>query len=209
MLFLLYMQKSNHRSKNCSVIILAAGHSSRMGAPKFALPFKNGKIFLEVIISRYEEFGCYNIIVVLNEDGHKLIRDKNIEIAENIIVAINPYPDKGRFFSIQTGINNVKNDSPVFIHNVDNPFVNLAMLKKMLLSLNSDFVVPVFNGRGGHPVLLSPGICNKLKNEKNAEINFRDFLASFKKTKLQVADNNILVNINTREEYDKYMKKYF
>ncbi len=56
-------------TKKYSAIILSAGKSSRMGVPKFSLMFDDKSTFLEKIINAYADFGCEEIIVVLNNEG--------------------------------------------------------------------------------------------------------------------------------------------
>ncbi|MCK5839504.1 MAG: NTP transferase domain-containing protein, partial [Bacteroidales bacterium] len=63
------MRRNQNPDKCNSAVILAAGRSTRMGRPKFALRFAKNLTFLEKIITGYSSFGCRQIIVVLNEQG--------------------------------------------------------------------------------------------------------------------------------------------
>ena len=188
-----------------SVIILAAGRSNRMGSPKFAMIYKDNRTFLDEIVDRYDSFGCKDIIVLLNEDGITYLQNQQKKFPGNVVLVENKHLEWQRFYSIKTGVLNLKNKFPVFIHNVDNPFVNYDVLKKLLSFPDSDYVVPAYRNHGGHPVLLSPKVCEKIAIEKQNDIVFSDFLKRFNKTKVEVNDKNILVNINTREDYRNYL----
>ena len=141
---------------NISVIILAAGNSSRMGKTKFLLKFDNKKNFLEKIVEEYIGFGCRNIILVLNQKGFKLLEKSNIKIDKNITTIINKYPEKERFYSIHIACKALKNTDYAFIQNADNPLINKALLNKLTNNiLDFDIIVPAYKKKGGHPILIS------------------------------------------------------
>ncbi|MCD4695433.1 MAG: hypothetical protein K8S16_04250, partial [Bacteroidales bacterium] len=96
-----------------------------------------------------------------------------------------------------------------FIHNVDNPFVNHCVLQLLFDQLGKgDFAVPVYKGKGGHPVLLSEKIITAIIAEKEHDLNLRDFLKDYSRQEVEVDDETVLVNINTMEEYGNYFKNY-
>jgi len=68
-------------------------------------------------------------------------------------------------------------------------------------------VVPHHNRHGGHPVLLSGKIIRNIKALNNYRKNLRDFLQAYQKIDCLVADEKILVNINSPAEYRKYFGK--
>ncbi len=199
------MQKSIHRYKNCSAIILAAGRSSRMGMPKFALQFSENRTFLDEIIDQYRIFGCKKIVVVINKEGLIFLQKRSKKFAGNIAFIENTHLDRERFYSIKLGIQNVENNFPVFIHNVDNPFIDQKVLERLYSLSSKDYIVPVFNGNGGHPILLSRNVAGEILKETKNDLIFSVFLKKFEKTRVDVRDKNILININTREEYDRWM----
>jgi CTP:molybdopterin cytidylyltransferase MocA len=70
--------------------------------------------------------------------------------------------------------------------------------------LNSDFCVPVYKGRGGHPVLLSENVIRDLFAEDKTDITLRDFLSRYDGKRVDVKSDSVLVNINTPEDYRGY-----
>ncbi len=82
------------------------------------------------------------------------------------------------------------------------------MLKK-LLTLHSpfDFVVPVYQGYGGHPILLSTKVIHDISFEQKNDLIFSDFLKRYNKKTIRVKDENILVNVNTKSAYLEFLEK--
>ncbi len=92
---------------------------------------------------------------------------------------------------------------------MDNPFINHYVLQLLFDQLGKgDFAVPVYKGKGGHPVLLSEKVITDIIAEKKHDLNFRDFLKDYSKQKVEVDDETVLVNINTVEEYRNYFRNY-
>lgn len=187
--------------KDCSAIILAAGNSSRMGKPKFMLDMPNGGPFLENIARQYAEFGCPQIIAVLNNEGIDLIKKHPQNLPPQTQLVLNPFPDLGRFHSIKTGIKSI-NHNFTFIHNVDNPFAKKEVLEHLHdAKSEADVIKPVKDGKGGHPVLISRQVMDLILQETKNDLNFKEFLKRFSTKKVEVHDSAILQNINTYGEY--------
>jgi len=185
--------------KDCSVIILAAGNSTRMGQLKFTLTLEDGTTFIENIVKQYAEFGCSEIIVVVNINGKEYLEKHPLE---GITVAVNKHPEFERFYSIKTGLSKIKSNNPVFIHNSDNPYANQIVLKVLFTSReDADFIKPVFEGKGGHPILISYKIVKKLILHDDQKIHLNEFLKNYSFIGIEVKNDKILININTKEEY--------
>lgn len=191
--------------KKYSVVILAAGKSSRMGMPKFLLKYDENTTFLEQIIKEYEAFGCKEINVVLNEKGIDLIIKSNpIYLSANTVLIINSHPDWERFYSLKLGLEALNKKRKVFIHNVDNPFVNHQVLASLIENISKfDYAVPTYNGKGGHPVLLSGKVVTDIIEEKENSMNLKLFLKSYSKQIVKVNDKYVLVNVNSKEDYNE------
>jgi len=189
--------------KDCSVIILAAGYSSRMGCAKFALRLADGTSFLENIMNQYSVFGCNQIIVVVNSEGKEFLDQSPIRFIDELDFVVNQHPEYERFYSFKLGIGRVKNNQPVFLHNADNPFANYETLNDLYLNRGkADFVKPVFNKRGGHPILISHKILRDIILVKNHDINLNEFLKKYSCKEIETTDENILLNINRMSDYE-------
>ncbi|HNQ67775.1 MAG TPA: NTP transferase domain-containing protein [Bacteroidales bacterium] len=193
---------------NYSSIILAAGTSGRMGIPKISLEFDENHNFAEQLCERFNTPECKKIILVVNNNGAELVKTKNFVLSDKTEIVINNHTERGRFYSLKCGLSKCDNLSPVFFTNIDNPFVKADIIYNLINELqDADYVCPVFKAKGGHPVLISPKIISKIFIEKDDSINLKIFLKNYKRKNVEVDDNRILANINTREEYDKWFPK--
>lgn len=202
------MQQKNEIRKDFSVIILAAGNSSRMGFPKLALKYSDSKTFIEHIANEYDRFGCTEIILVVNVGNFKYFKDNMLQLPKRIEVVVNDHPEWHRFYSLKKGIQALRKKTMVFMHNVDNPFVSQDTLDLLIkYSKNADYISPEFKGRGGHPVLLSEKIVSDILKSNKDQVHLKEFINQFQRRKVEVPDENILVNINDKKEYIKFKEK--
>ncbi|MHA1953241.1 MAG: nucleotidyltransferase family protein [Candidatus Heimdallarchaeaceae archaeon] len=195
--------------KKIPVIILAAGDSQRMGEIKGLLEY-NGKPFLAFQLEKLLEMGFWEIIVVLGKD-YKIYQDK-IPKLKDIIITVNPNPEKGQFSSIQYGLLEVSkvNLLGVFIHPVDVPCPEKEVWENLLKSLNSsnaNVSIPAFQGKKGHPVIISEDfkeylLTCKIDSRLDFEINKQKDMEKAKI--ISVKDKNITRNLNTPEEWEEF-----
>lgn len=185
-----------------SVIILAAGHSSRMKQLKLSLRLNGGKTFLENIINQYVEFGCKEIIVVINKEGREYLKNNPIDVIDKIKFVLNEHPEYERFFSVKTGLSALNKGNFVFIHNVDNPIISVNTLKLIYLKRKkADWIKPIFKNRGGHPILISNKVAEELVLFKEFNVHLNRFLERYSSKAVEIEDDNILLNVNTQKDY--------
>jgi len=200
----------HNRNQKASALILAAGTSGRMGRLKAFLPFDKQRCFLEKIISGFLDFGVQKLVVVLNKEGIKYFEALSFAQKNRIQAVLNVYPERERFYSVQTGLKALHPDGPVFIHNVDNPFVKKADLEDLIKSIRQNaYVVPTFKNKGGHPVLLSPEIARDLVSANDYSQNLKIFLHQYTQTRVAVSDERILTNINSPKDYERSFGRSF
>ncbi len=192
---------------NFSVVVLAAGNSSRMGMPKFALKYSEESTFLEHIIEENMRCGCNELVVVVNEENGENIKNKQLDFHQNVKIAINKNPELDRFHSVKIGLQKLEKSQPVFIVNIDNPFTDIEVIYALLNGISDfDYASPTFLGKGGHPVLLSQKLVKKIITEERNQFNFKDYLKNYRRITVEVNNEKVLVNINTMEEYNKWFK---
>ena len=144
-----------------AAIVLAAGQSRRMGAFKPLLPFGN-KTVIESCIDYLHEGGIENIIVVLGHRANE-IREK----LKNVTIAINPDPDYEMGDSIAVGIHALaETTKAVVIAPADHPAVPASIVSTLVAEWQNGarIVIPTWNDRGGHPLLIDLGFKNHLAN---------------------------------------------
>lgn len=191
-----------------SAVILSAGYSGRMGVPKWSLMFDDKRTFAEKLVCEFENAGAQKIILVLNESGQQQFVETIHDLPENFEIVINDNPDLGRFYSLQKGLELCNPELPVCFTNIDNPFVSSELIQKLTMMIDeADYVSPVFQGKGGHPCLLSSNLIMSILNENAKNLNLKEYLRNFSKKSVEVVDEKILININTEAEYKQIFKK--
>jgi molybdenum cofactor cytidylyltransferase len=146
---------------SCSAILLAAGRSSRMGAFKPLLPFGN-KTVIECCIDSLRNGGVETIVVVL---GHRA--DDMREKLTGVRFAINPDPDSEMGASIAVGLREIpENTQAILIALADHPAVPASVVASVIEEWveGARIVIPTWQGRGGHPVLVDLRFRSELLN---------------------------------------------
>ena len=184
-----------------SVIIPAAGNSGRIGTDKALLAYGNGFSFAEHLIKSYSGFGVHPVVMVVNT-----MLDLSGFATSQYVTVLNEHTDWGRSYSIMLGTRKVPKKCSCFLHNIDNPCIGNELLSLLLEANEPDsYVVPVFQGRGGHPILLGNRIVEYLQNMDEVP-DFREVLKQFNRIEVPYGDERILWNINTPAEYERFIK---
>ncbi|MEI6764930.1 MAG: NTP transferase domain-containing protein [Bacteroidota bacterium] len=199
------MPETGKKQMMCSVVILAAGYSARMGLSKPFLKWDERVCFLEHIIDQYRSICCGKVAVVLNKENLDRYRVGHYNFLNGTVKVINEHPEYERFYSIQLGIKASGVRFPCFIQDGDNPFVTESLLSMLYQQYIPDgWVVPAFEGRGGHPVLIGTEAVNKIMSIETYETTLKDELRGLKKIIVPTEDPSIRYNINTIEDYNKH-----
>jgi CTP:molybdopterin cytidylyltransferase MocA len=137
-------------------IILAAGESKRMGRAKAFLPFRSGT-FLSTLADTFQTF-CDPRIAVFGFDGDSAA----MRAPRGVKPVVNGDYRKGMLTSLQAGLRALDLDSidRVLFTLVDHPAVSPATLEKLCDS-TAAIAIPRFNGKRGHPVLISRQIARE------------------------------------------------
>jgi molybdenum cofactor cytidylyltransferase len=193
--------------REAGVVILAAGKSERMKELKALLPFTVNMSFLEKILVTYTEWGCKEIVVVTNPEAFQMMEQKRI-IPDAISVVVNDHLEFERFYSVKLGLGALRSSSFCFIQNVDNPFIGSSILDLIYENRSQQkYISPVFENKGGHPVLLNlENIAQILKWPLNSA-NFKDVLKTMHGLDVAMPDDTVLININSPEEYQKFFNQ--
>ena len=132
-----------------------------MGAFKPLLPFGN-KTVIECCIDALREGGVETIVVVL---GHRAddVRKK----LTGVEFAVNPDPDSEMGASIAVGLRELPNDAEAtLIALADYPAVPATVVSRIIeeWTKGARIVIPTWEGRGGHPVLVDLSFRPELLN---------------------------------------------
>ena len=145
-----------------AAVILSGGASSRMGSPKALLPFQ-GRPFLEHLleITRRPEIGVRR--VVLGADAESIAKAIPLKANEMII---NSEWEKGQLSSIQAAVRKLPAGTDgMLLCLIDHPLISSALVGELIERFNHTtkrIVLPVYEGRRGHPVMFSASLYKEL-----------------------------------------------
>lgn len=183
-------------------IILAAGESKRMGFPKMLLKF-NGISMIEQVIRNVNESVVDHAFVVLGA-----YREVLAEIVEQMSVkhCYNDNYKDGMLSSVKCGFRNLPSDADaVLVFQGDQPFIKADIINEIVKAYKSSdkgIVIPVFNKKRGHPLLISNKYRDKVE-QLDVREGLRALAHKFSDDVLEVetSDGGILRDIDTYEEY--------
>lgn len=176
-------------------VILAAGLSSRMGENKMLLKIDEKTVIERCICAFYES--CSKIIVVTgkyHEDIQNCLRRYS-----KVHIVYNKKYQQGMFSSVKEGIKHVESER-FFLTPGDYPLLKADTVNRMLGKAGY-FVVPIFQGEQGHPVLLHKELIPIVFNSRSNSLRecLKDF--SSEKQRLLVDDIGVVTDMDTIEEY--------
>ena len=147
--------------KDVAAIVLAAGRSRRMGQFKPLLPFGDRTV-IDHCIDNLRCGGVESIVIVV---GHRAADLRNHLQTANVLFAVNPEPDSEMSHSVARGVNQILSSTrAILITPVDHPAVPAPVVARIIESWQkgAGLVVPTWEGRGGHPVLVDSAFHNEL-----------------------------------------------
>ena len=195
---------------NVAAILLAAGRSERMGAFKPLLPFGR-KTVVESCIDYLKRGGVQTIVVVL---GHRA-DDLRKQLANTSVgFAVNPDPNSEMSASIASGVRELPPQTKAtIIALTDQPAIPVEIVATIInvwKTTDAKLIVPEYQGRGGHPVLVD--LC--FRKELLALDQQRGLRALFEAhrgqvRRLRVKSPFIARDIDTWEDYGALHQEVF
>jgi len=150
------------RVNEVAAILLAAGRSERMGAFKPLLPFGDRTV-IENCIDYLRRGGVETIVVVLGQQADHVRR----QLANTPVrFVVNPDPKSEMSVSIACGMQELPEGTrATFIALTDQPAIPpevVATVIETWKTTGAKLIVPEYEGRGGHPVLVDLGFRDEL-----------------------------------------------
>jgi len=192
-----------------SAIVLAAGESKRMGQNKLLLPWQ-GKTILEGVLDALLNSQVEEVILVL---GHEAERIREKVPAQKIKIVINSDYKKGMSTSIRQGLRALDEKAKAFlIVLADQPKIDEEILDRLVREFQrvypeKNIVLPAYRGLRGHPVLFSVKYLEEALRLEG-DVGCRQILVDHPEDILTVQVNTeaVLFDIDTPEEYEKYLE---
>ncbi len=185
-------------------ILLAAGESRRMGQLKALLPWQ-GDTLLGCQVSSLLQAGISQVVVVL---GHK--RDRLLPLLEGqdrVFPVFNPDYQAGKTTSIKTGLRarQAADAQTLVLLNVDQPRTSETISALLSRHQSSDclITIPVFQGKGGHPIILDYSLLPELLEIAEASQGIRAVVRKHEERmqRVEMDTPEVLWDLNTPEQY--------
>jgi molybdenum cofactor cytidylyltransferase len=188
-----------------AAVVLAAGESRRMGMPKPLLRFGD-KTFLDQILSTLSRCEVDMITVVLGSQAGAIRASTDLS---RVNVVVNENYQGGQLSSLIAGLRSVLDETDaILLCLVDNPFITPEVIGRIIAAFREShkpIVVPVFNGRRGHPTLFGAAVFDELLDAPAGEGARHVVNADRARVlEIEIAEPRILARINTPEDYTSY-----
>lgn len=189
-----------------TAIILAGGKNSRMGYQNKSFLRLGESYFIEIALEKVKNFN--EIIIVTNKPYE--YRHLRVKVVKDIL------PSTGPLGGIYTGLKRAKYDNSI-IFPCDMPFVNHKLLEYIArIGKDYDAVVPKVDGYyqplcSAYSKKCIESFERNLKNGKNKIVEAYPHMNIYYISRNEIEKygdyDDMFININTIEEYEKYIRK--
>ncbi len=188
-----------------AAVILSGGASRRMGSPKALLPYQ-GRPFLEHLldVAKHPSIGVRRVVLGPDAD----IISSQVALAADEIV-INSDWQRGQLSSVQAAIRSLPaGTAGMLLCPVDHPLISSALVSDLIESFEKSHaavVLPLFEGRRGHPVIFASRLYDELLNAPEDK-GARAVVWAHANEICEVSTNEegCVLNLNDPEAFQKY-----
>lgn len=178
-----------------------------MGYPKALLPLAN-TTFLGHLLNVLATTRARSIVVVLGHEGDRVARETRL----NVRVVHNPRYRQGMLSSILAGLRALPEDVDGFLlFLIDHPRVSASLVNQLIQRFEetgAPIVLPVFQGRRGHPVLFSRSVVSELE-QAPPDVGARQVVWNHAAELVEVAteEPGVIEDIDTPERFQEVLGK--
>jgi molybdenum cofactor cytidylyltransferase len=190
-----------------AAVLLAAGESRRMGRPKLTLPWGSGGSVVSQVVARFQEAGADPLLVITGGDRDEVERALQGAGAQCLF---NPnYRQGGMLSSIKVGLRGLLHGEAeaALVAPADLPSLTVETVRSLLdrrRKSGADLIVPSYEMRRGHPVLIDRYLWQEVLDLPDGE-TLRDFLRRRRGLidYVVVEDAGVIQDIDIPEDYER------
>ena len=189
-------------------IVLAAGQSRRMGAQKLLLPYAQ-KTVIRNIVDQLLDSRLEEIFVVVGNDKEKITQQL---VERPVHIMTNPDPQAEMLSSVRCGLQALPQPcQAVLVALADQLGITSEVINSLLAGFSSsekDILVPVFQGKRGHPLLFARRYFPEVLNRFDG-IGLRGILDAHPEDiyEMNVSTNAVLEDMDYPQDYRRELTK--
>jgi molybdenum cofactor cytidylyltransferase len=198
-----------------AAIVLAAGESTRMGAPKALLPDGAGRLFITRLLRTLGEAGFASVTVVTGTLHRELVAAVAADVTPRLSVtfARNGQPERGQLSSLLVGLDAVATAGvgAALVTLVDVPFVSVSTVRAVVgayAATRAPIVRPASGERHGHPVIFDAALFAELRRanlSRGAKTVVQAHAAQI--VNVETTDEGAFMDVDTRDEYEAALRR--
>ena len=190
------------------VVVLAAGRSTRMGAPKLLLPWR-GRSLLRRAVEAGVESGAADVVVVLGSEAERLAAEVPPGRAR---VIHNPDFAHGQSTSLRRGLAALAEDlAGAVCYPADQPFVTAAVIRQLVSAhqqTGRPIVVAEASGVRGAPVFFARSVfplVMRIEGDQGA----RSLIQAHPELVVveRFDDADLMLDVDTPEDYQRLLRR--
>ena len=191
-----------------SVVILAAGKSTRMKENKLLLKL-DGETLIERVVKTAKGSSADEVIVVLGHEAEK-VREQLVKLDCKVVVNENYM--RGQSESVKVGLAAVASSAEaVMILPADVALIDAESINSVIdehRKSKSQIVIASHKHQSGHPILLDRALFQEVSQIDESALGLKAVINRHRSEVkyVEVGTENVLIDIDTREEFDKYFR---
>jgi molybdenum cofactor cytidylyltransferase len=192
-----------------SAIVLAAGRSERMGEQKLLLPL-GGKAVITRVVDEVLAGSVSEVLVVTGQDRPGI--EQALE-GRRVQFVVNPDARGDMLSSVRCGLRAVSRQADsVLVALGDQPGISRDVMAKLVQAFEGGagrIVVPTYQGKRGHPLLLSTGYRDEILRSFD-QVGLRGLLQAHLDDvfELDVSDPEVLDDMDLPSDYQRICRAY-
>ncbi|MCK6549890.1 NTP transferase domain-containing protein [Myxococcota bacterium] len=186
-------------------VILAAGRSSRMGAPKALIPIE-GRAIVDRLVEVYTAAGLTPVVVVASGAVQTHLAragDGSALGVRSTVVIVEGDPSAPMIGSLARGITALTGVDGAIVQPVDAPFTTVEMISALTAGPSGRSRVLTSNGAPGHPVLVARALFDVIATEPDGGL--RRLLEREPAEVVPFEDPRILADLDRPEDVHRWL----